>query len=195
MSQVLHLNTVLVLNRNWQAVSITTPAQAFCQMSAGNSVGLDIADRETYIPTPWERWISLPVRPHDDLIGTPRGPIRVPTVLVLSRFAGIPLIRPKLNSRGIWHRDGGRCQYTGRNLRPGEASIDHVTPRSRGGSNSWENCVLADRRVNTRKANRTPQEAGLRLLKEPRTPRPVPVTLTLRNLHDIADWDLFLASA
>jgi 5-methylcytosine-specific restriction endonuclease McrA len=195
MSQLLHLNTVLVLNRNWQAISITTPAHAFCQMSSANSVGLDIPCRENFIPTPWERWLELPVRGHDQAIGTPRGRIRIPTVLVLSRFCGIPMIRPKLNSRGIWHRDGGRCQYTGRSLRPNEASIDHINPRSRGGTNSWENCVLADRKINTRKANRTPQEAGMRLLKEPRSPRPVPVTLTLRNLHDISDWDLFLASA
>ena len=102
------------------------------------------------------------------------------------------MTRPSLNARNIWQRDNGRCQYTGRRLAPGEGNIDHVLPRSRGGETSWENCVLADASVNTRKADRTPGEAGLRLKSRPMEPRAVPVTLTLRNYHGIEDWEPFL---
>ena len=76
-----------------------------------------------------------------------QGQVRVPTVLVLARFDRVPKRRPKFCAKAIWERDGGVCQYTGKQLRPGEGNIDHVVPLSRGGGSSWENCVLADRKV------------------------------------------------
>jgi 5-methylcytosine-specific restriction endonuclease McrA len=189
---VLDKNVVLVLNRNWQAINIRTPAEAFCQMSTDVVTALDIRDDLSMIPTKWEEWKRLPVRENDFSVGTAHGPIRVPTVVVLAKFAKVPMKRPKFNARNLWERDGGRCQYTGRVLRPGEGNIDHVLPRSRGGATDWENCVLAARDVNSRKGNRTPEEAGLKLLSSPRTPRELPATLLLRNVHGIPDWEPFL---
>ena len=144
------------------------------------------------IPTRWNDWLELPVRDEDNQVGTPRGQIRVPTVIVLARFDRVPVKRPRFSARSLWERDGGRCQYTGRILRPGEGNIDHILPRSRGGTTTWENCVLAAREVNSRKADRTPEEAGLRLVRQPKAPREVPVTMLLRNPHDIKDWKPFL---
>ncbi len=189
---ILHKNIVLVLNRNWQAINIKTPADIFCQMATDVATALDIQGNDWMVPTRWEDWKKLPVREHDFSIGTAHGAIRVPTVVVLSRFSKVPMKRPKFNARNLWARDGGRCQYTGRELKPGEGNIDHVVPRSRGGATSWENCVLAARDVNSRKANRTPDEAGLKLLAKPREPREVPVTVLLKNVHEIPDWEPFL---
>ncbi len=189
---ILHKNTVLVLNRNWQAISITTPAQAYGQMASDSATGLDIHSLDWMVPVTWDKWLTLPVRENDMGIGTARGPVRAPTVIVLSRYADVPVHRPRLCARNIWLRDGGRCQYTGRRLSQHEGNIDHVIPQSRGGSTSWENCVLACRKINTRKADRTPAEAGLTLMRTPFTPRAVPITLTLKNIHDIPDWNVFL---
>ena len=97
-----------------------------------------------------------------------------------------------ISVKSIWARDGGKCQYTGRLLKPGEGNIDHVWPVSKGGKTSWQNCVLADKKVNTRKADKTPAESGLTLLREPTEPREVPVCLTIRNTLRIADWNAFL---
>ncbi len=193
MSDNLHKATVLVLNRNWQAINVRTPAEAFCQMCSGSVTALDI-DRETgsMIPVRWRDWLSLPVRSSDMAVLTPRGQVRVPTVIVLSNYARVPKKRPRFSAKAIWERDGHRCQYTGRNLRPGEGNIDHVVPRSRGGTTSWDNCVLASREVNTKKGNRLPEEMGLKLLKNPRPPGEVPTTLLIRNHHQIPDWDHFL---
>lgn len=194
MNSVLDKHVVLVLNRNWQAINVRTPADAFCQMATDVVTALDIREDESMIPTRWEDWRKLPVRENDFSVGTAHGQIRVPTVVVLSRFSKVPMKRPKFNARNLWERDGGRCQYTGRPLRPGEGNIDHIVPRSRGGETTWENCVLAAREVNSRKANRTPEEAGLTLQRRPETPRELPVTLLLRNVHGIADWEPFLKS-
>lgn len=193
MNDHLHKATVLVLNRNWQAINVRTPAEAFCQMCNGAATALDI-DRETGAMTPvrWADWITLPIRDYDNAVRTPRGPIRIPTVLVLARFSRVPKKRPRFSARAIWERDGHRCQYTGRALKPGEGNIDHVVPRSRGGATTWENCVLAAREVNTKKGSRLPEEVGLKLLKRPKAPLEVPATLLIRNHHRIPDWDHFL---
>jgi len=70
--------------------------------------------------------------------------------------------------------------------------LDHVVPRSRGGQDAWENLVWSEKSVNQRKGNRLPQEAGLKLLKVPRAPKEVPVTVLIRNVSEIDDWKLFL---
>ena len=194
MSSILHQKIVLVLNRNWQAINTRTPAEAFCQMASDVATGLDIQGTDWMVPTKWEDWRELEVREDDASIGTANGRIRIPTVIVVANFSKVPMKRPKFNSRNLWERDGGRCQYTGRQLRPGEGNIDHVVPRSRGGATCWENCVLAATDVNSRKANRTPEEAGLKLSRQPNAPREMPVTAFLKNTHDIEDWEPFLMS-
>ena len=192
MSDVLHKTTVLVLNRNWQAIDVKTPADAFCMMAAGTATALDFGLGQEMRPTRCHEWFELSVRDSDNWVGTVHGPIRVPTVIVLARYDKVPRHRPKLSGRGIWERDGGICQYTGRKLARDEGNIDHVVPRSRGGKTSWDNCVLADKKVNSRKANRTPEETGLKLLRKPSPPKELPASYYIRNVHGVPDWNIFL---
>ncbi|HAM73708.1 MAG TPA: HNH endonuclease [Verrucomicrobiales bacterium] len=193
MSDVLNKATVLVLNRNWQAINIRTPADTFCQMASGTATALEINGEEDIRPVDWEEWLGLPIRPQDNAVLTIRGPIRVPTVVVAVNYSRVPTRRPTLNARSIRERDGNRCQYTGRLLRADEGSIDHVMPRSRGGKDTWDNCVWAAKEINNHKGSRTPNEAGLRLLRNPKPPPELPVTAFIRNYHGIADWRFFVA--
>ena len=192
MKDLLHKSTVLVLNRNWQAIHVKTPADAFCMMATGAASGLDMEGEDHIAPVPWDAWLKLPVRDQDHSVNTPRGPVRIPTVIVAANYAKVPVCKPRFGARGIWERDGGVCQYTGRLLKPGEGNIDHVVPRSRGGASSWDNCVLSHREVNARKADRLPQEVGLRLLRSPAVPRAMPASALIRNPHGIRDWQRFL---
>jgi len=192
MSDILNKNIVLVLNRNWQAINIRTPQEAFCQMATNVATALDIEGEDYIRPVQWDEWITLPIRPQDNAVRTARGAIRVPTVIVAVNYARVPKKRPKLSAKNIRERDGDRCQYTGRLLHPDEGSLDHVVPRSRGGADSWENLVWSAKDVNARKADRLPHEAGLRLLAVPRAPKELPVTVHLRNAHGVAEWKLFL---
>jgi 5-methylcytosine-specific restriction endonuclease McrA len=189
--------TVLVLNRNWQAINVRTPQEAFCMMATNVATGLDIergdgSRAEALRPVTWEEWITLPIREQDESVHTVRGPIRVPTVIVAVNYSKVPKKRPKLSARTIRERDGNRCQYTGRILRPDEGSLDHVVPRSRGGKDAWENLVWSAKEVNQRKADRLPHEAGLKLLSVPRAPKELPVSALIRNTAKVADWKLFL---
>ncbi len=187
-----------------------TPQEAFCMMATNVATALEI-EREDPIdlqsdpfcalhsplstskvrPVPWDEWIRLPVREQDNAVRTVRGAIRVPTVIVAVNYARVPKKRPKLCARNIRDRDGNRCQYTGKLLKPDEGSLDHVVPRSRGGKDTWENLVWSSKVVNTRKGNRLPHEAGLKLLSTPRAPRELPAMAFIRNSHDVADWKLF----
>jgi len=184
----LHRTTVLVLNRHWLAIDAITPAEAFGHLATGTARALRI-EGDTMQAFDWEDWRGLPADEGSSVVGTTRGPVRIPTVIVLSRYGRVPIHVPRLGFRALWERDGGRCQYSGRKLTPAEANIDHILPRSRGGRDEWENCVLADRAINARKGARTPAEAGLRLLCQPRKPRSVPATLRVRNLWNIPDWN------
>ncbi|MCW5552455.1 MAG: HNH endonuclease [Verrucomicrobiae bacterium] len=192
MTDILNKTIVLVLNRNWQAINVRTPQEAFCMMATNVATALEIEGENHIRPVTWDEWITLPIRDEDNLVRTTRGSIRVPTVIVAVNFAKVPKKRPKLCAKTIRERDGNRCQYTGRLLHPDEGSLDHVLPRSRGGVDSWENLVWSAKDVNQRKADRLPHEAGLKLLSVPRAPKELPVTAHLRNAHGVAEWKLFL---
>ena len=192
MSDILNKTVVLVLNRNWQAINIRTPADAFCQMATNVATALEIEAENHIRPVTWDEWITLPIRNGDNAVHTVRGAIRVPTVIVALNFAKVPKKRPKLCAKSIRERDGNRCQYTGKLLRPEEGSLDHVLPRSRGGRDEWGNLVWSDKTVNAKKGNRLPHEAGLKLLSMPRAPKELPVSVLIRNPHGVADWNLFV---
>ena len=192
MSNILNKTIVLVLNRNWQAINIRTPADAFCQMATNVATALEIEAENHIRPVTWDEWITLPIRNGDNAVHTVRGAIRVPTVIVAMNFAKVPKKRPKLCAKSIRERDGNRCQYTGKLLRPEEGSLDHVLPRSRGGRDEWGNLVWSDKAVNARKGNRLPHEAGLKLLSMPRAPKKLPVSVLIRNPHGVADWNMFV---
>jgi len=189
----LRKETVLILNRNWQAIHVKSPLEAMTMMYSDTATALDIRGEDRMTPLKWQDWIKLPVEDEkDDFIQTVRGNIKIPKVLVLCNYNKVPKKRPKFSPKAVWDRDEGICQYTGKKLTPQEANIDHVIPRSRGGKTDWSNCVLTHKEVNAKKADRTPEEAGLKLIKKPQDPKELPSTFYIRNKHNVREWDMFL---
>jgi hypothetical protein len=74
-------------------------------------------------------------------------------------------------SARVFFRDNYTCQYCGEKKPEHELSLDHVFPRSRGGASTWENMTTACKKCNNKKADRTPEEAGMTLLSVPARPR------------------------
>jgi hypothetical protein len=65
MKDILTQSTVLVLNRNWRAIHVKTPAEAFCMMASGAARGLDMQGEDAIVPVTWSEWLALPVREQD----------------------------------------------------------------------------------------------------------------------------------
>ncbi len=108
-------------------------------------------------------------------IHTPRLTLPAPSVIRLISLIRRPLLQRRLSRREVFIRDGHVCQYCGRESR--NLTLDHVIPRFRGGAHSWENVATACIPCNHRKAGRTPREANMGLLHQPRAPRPNPYYL------------------
>ena len=184
-------NQCLVLNRSWQAINVVTVQAALLQMAADAATGMDFSDGN-FIPVKWVDWLAVNVRPEDDFVGTPSRRVRAPRVIIAVKFNKVPLKRPRLTMRHLRERDGGRCAYTERVLKPDECSMDHVVPRSKGGVTSWSNIVLADKRINNIRGNRSLKEAGLTLKIQPREPKAKPFHETLRPGVKFAEWEFFV---
>jgi 5-methylcytosine-specific restriction endonuclease McrA len=189
---MLKWETVLVLNRCWQAIATKTAADALSMMYADAATGLNIQGSETMIPYHWDDWLKLPHDENSQYVSTMRGQIKIPKIIILCTYDKVPKKRPKFSSKAVWNRDNGTCQYTNQKLIPNEANIDHIIPRSKGGKTNWLNCVLTHKKVNALKADRTPDEANLKLIRQPQEPKALPITFYIRNKHKIPEWDLFL---
>ena len=115
--------------------------------------------------------------------------LAVPSVVRLRQFVHTPhRRRVALSRRAVMARDGHRCQYCDG---PAE-SIDHVTPKSRGGEHTWENVVACCRACNLRKGNRTPLESGFVLRVKPAPPRRFAWIYASTGFQVEPDWTPFL---
>ena len=104
----------------------------------------------------------------------------VPSVVRLTYYVNVPRLGITWSRRAVLERDGWQCVFcgivmgekrNGRFLNKYDFTIDHIIPKSRGGANTWGNTACACGPCNNRKANRTPHEAGMKMLYEPKTPR------------------------
>lgn len=193
---------VLVLNRLWQAVNVCSVRRALALLFQGQAqVVLNEGDGsfQTYSFREWRDLSST--RPHPESVHSVSFKIRVPRVILLLVFDQLPAKEVKFTRHNIFERDKNTCQYCGRVFERKDLNLDHVIPRDRGGPTTWENIVCSCIPCNTRKGNRTPQEARLRLVRKPRRPkwRPflhvhlgIPAHDQWRHFIDLAYWNVEL---
>jgi 5-methylcytosine-specific restriction endonuclease McrA len=115
-------------------------------------------------------------------IMTPVRVYRAPSVIRLQYHIRRPRPRVRLSRREVFSRDHFTCQYCGRQTH--DLTLDHITPRHRGGSHSWDNLVAACKGCNHRKGGKLPEEARMRLLRPPFEPRCDVYTLFTPYLAD-----------
>ena len=157
---------VLVLNRSFQPVAVTRAGRAFGLLFSGAARALDREFRSF----DFSSWADLAAEVGDDVIHTPRMVLKVPRVLVLQAYDRLPRTHVRFSRQNIYLRDGFTCQYCARTLARSQLNLDHVLPRSQGGRTSWENVVCSCVRCNLTKGGRTPEQAQMKLLKEPKRP-------------------------
>jgi 5-methylcytosine-specific restriction endonuclease McrA len=187
------VDQALVLNKNWTPVSTTTVRRALVLLCRSTASAICPASYEVF---DLDGWIERSIERADGLdrhrvLRTPRFDLEKPEVILLRGYAGIPRREVSFSRRNLYRRDGYSCQYCGRRRPPDELSIDHVMPRSRGGKTTWENCVLACVRCNTKKANKTLRESGFQLLRSPSKPTWSPLLEAIPSVHP-PSWSKFL---
>lgn len=194
----LQLN-VLALNRNFAAVHVISVQRAFCLLWKGTAEVIDF-DGGHYMSYDFDRWcensqLKKELEASDDTEDWIRAvsfAIQVPRIIRLLSYDRIPRNTVKFNRRNIFLRDENCCQYCQKRFPRQQLSLDHVHPRSRGGSDSWENIVCACLKCNVRKGGRTPQEAGMSLMRPPVKPKRSPLISRQLTNAKYASWNMFI---
>lgn len=155
---------VLVLNKMWIPIRVASVKRCLKLIFSDKASLVDPSDYSVYS---WEEWMLLDTASDEYVIPTTRDSIKIPEVIVLLKYDKVYTKDLRLTKRNIYIRDKYRCQYTGKQLNFDEANIDHIIPRSRGGKNTWDNLVVCTKEINSIKGDRTPEEAGLKLIKQP----------------------------
>jgi 5-methylcytosine-specific restriction endonuclease McrA len=186
-------NHTLVLNKNWVAATVTTSFGALISMCRERSQAMC---PESYTLFDINNWMERSKVKMGDLspeqvIYTTRQAVEKPEIIILKEYGGIPFKQVNFTRRNLYKRDGYTCQYCLIGFIPKELTIDHVIPRSRGGSNDWTNCVTSCEYCNSKKADRTPQESGMKLHRAPKMPKWTPIAGMLPAQRPDS-WNKFL---
>ena len=130
---------------------------------------------------------------YETYVRSARQIFQLPSVIALKKFVSVDFLRPVCSRKNIILRDGNICQYCGGDFHTDDLTMDHIIPKSQGGEKSWKNIVASCKPCNQKKGNRTPEQSGMKLLKEP---KPLTGTGMLRrrseNLH--SHWKDYLDS-
>jgi 5-methylcytosine-specific restriction endonuclease McrA len=166
---VIH-SPVLVLSQSYEPLNVCRAKRAIVLIARGKAEVIEYADGFIHtisevLPLPSVIRLVYPVH-------RPRHPVR-------------------LSRHEVFIRDEYTCQYCGKRTR--DLTIDHVIPRNRGGTSTWDNVVSACKSCNHRKAGRTPAEARMRLIRPPKPPQPSPFFLFYEYLQARPEWHIFLS--
>jgi 5-methylcytosine-specific restriction endonuclease McrA len=116
----------------------------------------------------------------DETLTGPSATIKAPAVVRLTKGSVSTKQSIRFSRINVFTRDGFRCQYCGERKPLKQLNYDHVIPRVRGGTTCWENIVTSCYACNDRKGSRTPEEAGMKLLRKPLKPTSLPVVPPIR---------------
>ncbi len=186
---------VLVLNRHYQPIHITSVRRAFTLLYLNLAHAVD----KEYRVFDFDRWRQQGANNDDALVlHTVTHTFRAPRVIVLLTYGRIPIGRVRFSRANVFARDNHTCQYCMRQMKRIDLNLDHVVPKSRGGRTSWENVVTSCVPCNLRKSARTPDEAAMRLLRPPARPKwsaliKQPLSEAVITDHRFEDWRPYLS--
>jgi len=148
----------------------------------------------------WKRAITLltlgkveVLETYDEEVRSVSFSIKMPAVVRLLRLFRINKQPVRFSRQNVYYRDDFTCQYCGKRLPTTELTFDHVIPRVLGGKTEWTNIVTCCIPCNVRKRGKTPQEAGMTLLRQPRRPKWIPrFTLRINLSNAPQSWRDYL---
>lgn len=184
---------VLVLNRNFYAIQITSWQRAFSLVYTDHARVVDTAYR-TYSFEDWKEVSGILEDHPAGFVHTPEFRIAIPEVITLRLYDKLPRVDVKFTRRNIYEHYRYRCCYCGKKFSSSELNLEHVIPRSKGGKSTWNNVVTSCIACNLRKGNKSVRAAGMRLLIKPTKPQwQRGVSLVLRpRIRVRASWQKFI---
>ncbi len=159
---------VLVLNKLFMALRVTTVRHAFVLLYKGRAEVVD-KENDSYMLYNFDEWARANGK-NGLCIRTPSLVLSLPKIIRVKSDARPRLKAVKLSKKNVFLRDEYICQYCGKNYPQSKLTIDHIIPRCRGGATTWENVVTACNFCNIKKGDKLPTEAGMKLLKNPTMP-------------------------
>lgn len=184
----------LVLNRNWLPIHTLPARVAIGLVARGSARIIDPLSYEMHDLYSWSDVSKIREISVGSALRSEKLLLAPLEVIVLTCYDGVGDRSVTFSRLNLYRRDSNTCQYCRRRPGTSELTIDHILPRSRGGSLSWENCVLACTTCNKKKANRTPSEAGMQLLR----PAVKPDWRTIQRIPRKPvwkSWERFLSDA
>lgn len=191
---------VLVLNRMYMAIRVVSAKRAFTLLAKELAEIIHVEDGK-YINYDFSSWAELAAyqaefeRERHDWVRCVRFDIAVPRIIRLLGYDRLPAQGVKLNRRNLFARDRNQCQYCGKHFPTADLSIDHVVPRMQDGGDTWENLVCACIWCNARKGGRTPEQAGMKLIRPAKKPKRNPLIALRLGSEKYQSWKAFLDEA
>ena len=169
----------LILNSDWTPLNFVSAKRAISLLFNCRAEVITLGESPSF-------W--------DETMDTVDKKYEVPATVRLLATVTRRFSTPRFRKSVLFNRDAWQCQYCDVKLSWQNVTVDHIVPRSRGGRDTWKNCVTSCKRCNTRKGSRMLHESGMRLKKIPTEPR---VTHFWEDLHNPTawhpDWDSFFS--
>ena len=172
---------VIVLNKSWKPIGTTLILDAITKVLNKRAKFLSTEDFTTHDLKEWNDYSAKHIYEHSDVVRSVYLTLLVPKAIVITNYDGYKIKKIGLNRHNIFQRDNFICCYCGYKFSETVLTLDHVNPKSKGGETTWENLVTSCFPCNSLKRNRTPEEAGMKLLKKPFQPK----------ILDIPNIDIF----
>ena len=193
------MNDVLVLNRNFYAIQITSWQRALSLLYIDHASVID-NDYRTYSFSDWKELSKMVDSTPSGFVTTPNFKIAIPDVIALKFYDKLHISEVKFTRRNIYEHYGYKCCYCGNKFETTNLNLDHVTPKSKGGKTNWENIVTSCIPCNLKKSNHLPSEAGMKILTNPSKPKwrgpmaiafnsPIKIKTSWQKFIDNAYWN------
>jgi len=198
-------HNVLVLNKYWIPIHITSVRDAIGLVFVGAAKVISTSQienlhgevvAEEFETLDYDNWVLV-----SEFLDTAKFNILSsakyrhfkPCVISLNGYDGVPKYEIRFSRTSLYERDSGQCQYCGANLTKTQATIDHITPKSRGGKNTWDNTVLCCKKCNDKKADKTLGDAKMKLLSTPKKPTWISTKFgRTRTVKEREEWSKFV---
>lgn len=183
---------VLVLNRSFSAVQITSWKRALSLLFLDHAVVVD-DEYATYDFEDWKELSQAMVQHPAGFVHTPTFKIAVPEVIALRLYDKLPETEVTFSRRNIYEHYRYRCCYCGKRFGTKSLNLEHIIPRSRGGKTDWSNVVTSCIPCNLKKGGRLPAEAHMKLLIKPSRPKWKHRVILMRSPMKVrASWQRFI---